>query len=879
MISNHNSQNFSLPQDDFVESKLDGMPLMSGEDLTESKQDGIALQFDENCFENKPLAINTMEGLVKIGLKAGGANGAGILGGWYIDPNGKKFFIKQDVSNGIIRGVVADKINHAKNISEVIVSRLMRLIDAKNKDSIAEVNFIVPDSSIVLPDPDGNNVYVASAGMGAEEVKEDKEAKEELDLEFLSLYEAYQERFDNSLPDYETVYKKLYESPYLDLWEDAYLAYNFSPQFEALRLEHGSIEIPKERPKNVGTLNQFPLINVIQSNRYDGLAGQIGLRVFVDDPDQHSANYGAILISGNPFRKKVGSIDFAGAMYLLDGELHFRDILRYPPGFGPTNHAREYPEEIVISEEFANINKKIGNFPSEKILDELNLIMLELDALYGIKPLLETAKRVGAKISNPNVKSLVLKDICQHLYQCFVARQKAARELYYEVILSLCFEKQNGEFFYKEDQLLFLEKLIINNSAYFKQLIETGKQIKFRKEDQKDDHAYDRLNHLLAKKIKSVLYGEKLSFRSNSTFHRIFNSGKIERFDEDFGFKYVIKSLIGYPNKGNPYNWLEWVVTLFGAITLIKNIIKLAVEYLPAVIADFFDATFERNKHFIAKEAKDRNILITGLAYLGMAISSVLSSVFKAVELLTMRITSPIESFKQAYRFGARYNKITGLILGGLSIALTFAELLALSLVAAPVIGAVSTAISSTFIGAKIVTGLTALANTLLSIHVVAAAATFLSTSAALMGLTLLKAVPTLAAFATLVVLPFRSLFKSSIKSAWKSKRVQIVVPLVFNEANDYSSDQQINKLLQSNPAESCIEQYEPAIPANNQQATHEPAPGVDFVNGLQVNGVFGNQSRKRAIVPPIRIPNSSFEHNDDSVKTRVLTPRARAKD
>jgi hypothetical protein len=690
------------------------------------------------------------------------------LGGWYIDPNGKRLFIKQDVSMGIIRGIVADKINHAKNISEVIASRLMRLIDEENKDSIAEVNFIAPDAEIELPNEDGSQVYVVSVGMGAattapdEKNAENEEKKaEELDLDFYQLYDAYQRRFNNSLPSYEEVYKKLYGSTYIDLWEDAYLAYNFSPQFEALRLAKGSIEIPKFRPKNVGTLNQFPLINVIQSNRYEGLPGHVALRVFVDDPDQHSANYGARLIPGKPFKKKVGSIDFAGAMYKLDGSLHFRDILRYPPGFGPTNHAREYPEEIVICEEFANTNKKIGNFPSEKILAEIQLIMLELDALYGLSPLLETARRLGAPITNANIKPLVLHDISQHLYQCFVARQKAARALYYEVSLSLCFEKQNDEFFYTPDQLPFLEKLILNNSDYFSNLLKTGKMVKFHKADQKSDQAYDRLNHLLSKKIQSVIFGNKLLFRSSSTFHRVFNSGKIERLDEDFGFKYVMKSLIGYPNKGNPYNWLEFIGTGFGLVTFTKNVVKLVVEYLPEVTADFFGYVFESNKRYIAKAVDEKNSAITALAYISMAVSSLLYTVFKSIRLITMRATSPIESIKQAYRFGAKLHPAVGIILSGVSLAVSLAELLIVSILASPVISMMLASISSTVIGAKIMAGLSLLANSLLSIPFVSAAMGFVSTSATLIGLSIMKAAPTLAAFAALVVMPLRSLFKS----------------------------------------------------------------------------------------------------------------------
>lgn len=755
---------------------------------------------DNNYYFKKkpPVQINDIIGLEKIGEKSGGTGGAGKLGGWYQDIHQNKIFIKQDVSAPI--GELSERIQHAKNILEVIESQLSRLIDTERQDTIANVNFIIPDKTTVLPN-NGEDIYVCSVGMSTVFPEQEEEQRENID--FLDLYNQYQAKFNNSLPSYEEVHDKLYKSPCIDLWEDAYLAYNFSPQFAKLRKEHGSlVEIPKSRPKMVGTLNSFPIMNVIKSDRYEGMADSIPMEVFFDNPDNHTANKLAILVWNNPHIKRIGSIDFAAGMKNYDGKLHFmepkvKELIRYTPGLNPTYHTREYPEEILICDSAAQQYRKIGNFDPEALETRLAGILDEVDALYTLEPILELAYRCGAKLSNARDKSQVLEDIKAHLMACFISRQKECRELYIEMMLSLSFEKNKNGFEFKQDRLPHLENLIDSHIDYFAELIKTDNYIRFHKAEQQDEFSSDRLNFLVKQKVKERLYGIRLSLRSDSVFHRLFNSSKIERFSDDSGLIYILKTLFGYPNKGNPYNWGEWIGTAFGIVTFTKNLIKFIIEYIPEQLAELSGLIYENNKKDLQR---NQSLLVDGITYFNMALTGALYMLGKSIRMITMRLTSPVESIKQAYHFGENYSVMAGIVFAGLSLMLTMNEASFLLLAGAPLLAAVASGLASFSVGAAVLSGLTSAMHFVLGIHAVASLVGAVTAAATTLEFGLLSTVPMLAACATFLILPMRSLVKSTIKMAWKSHKVDVPVPDYLEDdiapLNDNGTTKKIGALL-----------------------------------------------------------------------------------
>ncbi len=586
----------------------------------------------------------------------------------------------------------------------------------------------------------------------------------------------------------DEVYNMLYHSEYMDLWQDAYYAYNFAPQYEPMRKKLGGyIKVPNARPRMVGTINKHPIVDIIKSGRYD-VEGEIGLPEhaadsdFTMDRDRHPANYGAMPIPGNPSKKKVGAIDFDWGCWRLDDKVHF---LEYQSPIGiypftrPTEHGREMPIEVLICDKFAEQQKKIGNFPTAQLNQMVEQFVGELRQYFQLGPLVAFADHIAAPLTVPGDRAQVLYDISQHLKTMYRARQQLARQLYFEVKLSLSFIKIDGRFNYDPKRYDELNKIIADNKAYFQEYLDhPEKQLKFWREDQDNeiffDEENDDLNFLVrarAERICGVPDEECMVVRDQSVFHKIFNAGKLQRFAKDRGLTYLFKTMFGFPNNTNPkYNIPEFILVGFGVVTFAKNLIKLVTEYLPAELEDISRKQLEKNTQIINHRGTQDIVYSSQakrLAKISQFIFAGCYYAFKGIKLLGMRLTSPVTSFKQAYRFGERHSPAAAMVCGVASAVVSTSLSALVGLALSPVIAAVLAAAATTAVGSVVVSAFSAMASFMMAVPGIGSAVTALgSLAGGSIG-------PALGAFQATVITPVRSGIKALIKWASKGRTVK----------------------------------------------------------------------------------------------------------
>lgn len=152
---------------------------------------------------------------------------------------------------------------------------------------------------------------------------------------------------------------------------------------------------------------------------------------------------------------------------------------------------------------------------------------------------------------------------------------------------------------------------------------------------------------------------------------------------------------VGYPNPNAPigtaiYNWIEWIVTLGGFLTTIKNGIKIFTEVVP----DYFK---KKTEAFVWDCWRKMDGIGTGIAYGFLALLTIpVFSVFSLWHFIGKRITSPIRSMKDAYNrdFGTKERPdkggVRGIVLAAGSLLLTTLAMGAALFFLAPVIATVA---------------------------------------------------------------------------------------------------------------------------------------------------------------------------------------------
>lgn len=345
--------------------------------------------------------------------KGGGANGAGIEGGIYVDnlenPHYRVLF-KQDET--------------AKNICEVVAGGMMRDL-SDDPDAFAEVAFSLKpgvDPKTFNPDQEsGENVYVAS----------------------------------------------VYFNPYHDLYVDAYLAdgvypERFSPNhFVFYDDELSPVDKVKVRDQRPKLLDEDIIIKkVIRLGRYRRLAKVLAMSLFFDDPDVHTMNIGAVpddemdphdefpskqvvMLQRNEEKSvdvykyvKAVRLDYGGALGSkalisrhLDDKLHPDDMLTMLSG--PPNYFQWYPDVVTRDIEFSRELRFINKISIEKLQYTIDKNINYAAQFYNAEALRQFAQLIGVPLKKDMVISKValIHDIKVFMYSKLLARKQDAKLL------------------------------------------------------------------------------------------------------------------------------------------------------------------------------------------------------------------------------------------------------------------------------------------------------------------------------------------------------------------------------------------------------------------------------------------------------------------
>jgi hypothetical protein len=458
--------------------------------------------------------IFTMQGWAKVANGQGRAHLPGARDGWYVK-EGQRVFFKQNASRSWFTG--RPIIHSDKMICEVVAAEIMRLINADTPSFFANVQCAlspeIDPAEFTPTNETGKYIYIASRSV--ETTPQPLTLEQQEDVEFRDLYIAYTHIFGLGLGSYEQVHAELYGKGCQDLYKDAYLAYNFAPQFEPLRSLYGPIKIPQERPLFAGTINKEPLKSVMLSNRYIGFHRILAASLFVDDPDTHAANLMAVPLDvdwdlsrkkGNPHYKKLVRIDTGEALSRLDGTQHLNDFLRYLPLMGPTNHNREYANEMVIHPALAEEEERIANLDEAAFRVGVKKILGNVVRYFGPKDLLAFALRLGVGVStikDKNNSVAIAQAAESFLIQQELARRESARRLARDIKLSEFFVSDaEGFFVLSKKESNNLVRFAKNNREYFLACFYGQAEFNFLVREQ-DRQCY-RLTQLLNKKSQDI---------------------------------------------------------------------------------------------------------------------------------------------------------------------------------------------------------------------------------------------------------------------------------------------------------------------------------------------------------------------------------------
>ena len=231
--------------------------------------------------------------------------------------------------------------------------------------------------------------------------------------------------------------------------ESVYVASKFFDHYQDLYVHaHKTMgqNVPHERPKNVGTINSNLFNDALKRDNYkyySGFPQTMVTSLLIADYDVHWGNVG--VISTNNINKMV-RIDFGWAFKKLNPNLNPHSIIEHLPGFGPTNHFREYPNEMRITQPFADELKRVAAIDLTPCLQQS---FENLKQFYGIKPLKEFSLSIGIDkkvLTSINNKDQLSEQILSYMSERLKSRQEGLAVFAAEIELSLCVDLKTRDF-------------------------------------------------------------------------------------------------------------------------------------------------------------------------------------------------------------------------------------------------------------------------------------------------------------------------------------------------------------------------------------------------------------------------------------------------
>lgn len=379
-----------------------------------------------------------------------GANNPGKLGGQYIcfyqDKDGgfyiQRSLVKQDVNTHalaqkVLRTPIAPTIHHAKNIAEVVSSRLMQ---TRIGNSMASVRFIrAPgegNQAIHRPDPTGENVYMISY-----------------------FYGNSGEPGDNGEELFKSLYRKAGRIPPED-------------RKRGMHIPFVNTEFTKVFDENIGNAKVAPTECAYQDyGRVTVAAG------WTQAFDRTTSNLYVI-------NNTLYCIDTGDAFDHLTDDVHMHSHLRHLPGLGPTNHFREYPRAFRICESFAKELEDQGSMSTRDLAKHVSDVLDDVRKEYGQAPFAEFAQHAGMQVTPGLSYDELVADTKDFLTEKLHARDISMRifalDIRTSILLDRCDVHKNAPNVFKNVSNLTAEqrtqreaaqtelnKLIADNPSYF----------------------------------------------------------------------------------------------------------------------------------------------------------------------------------------------------------------------------------------------------------------------------------------------------------------------------------------------------------------------------------------------------------------------------
>ncbi|AAU03996.1 hypothetical protein [Rickettsia typhi] len=351
--------------------------------------------------------------------KLGGMNEAGEYGGVYQSSDGK------------ITALIKKERSSSKNIAEFLGSQIFEAISPGNG---AKVNLIAPDDFNKSKSVD-SQIYVKS------------------------------EFFENYSSDM-----------YIDM--DKYMSAKTKPS-SWFRKDGG-------RPLFMGSRNKLfrTLENAFKEIKYQNFEKIMPASLLIGDFDVHLGNIGVIRNKKKPKTlPHLVRIDFGGSFDNLTDNIYPHSRIRHLPGFGPTNHFREFPSSLrTKNPHFADSLLAASKIDLSKIIDQS---FDKLTKYYSNEAITKFAQRAMPKKFNNKSHEITIEEIKASLIDIMKKRQVSLKEYGLEIKINTLISKKY-RFPYYEVKKQELKTLIKEYPDYFAKILNYTKskngslKLKFR---------------------------------------------------------------------------------------------------------------------------------------------------------------------------------------------------------------------------------------------------------------------------------------------------------------------------------------------------------------------------------------------------------------
>lgn len=236
--------------------------------------------------------------------------------------------------------------------------------------------------------------------------------------------------------------------------------------------------------------------------KYQGFEKVMPASLLIGDFDIHAGNIGIVRDTKTPnLLPQMVRIDFAGSLDKLTNKIHPNSRMKHLPGFGPTNHFREFPSYLRRNNpEFADSLLAASKNNLDSTIDKS---FEEISKYYSNDALTAWAKQAMPKIFNNKKPQEVTPEEIKNSFKTIIKkRQESLQEYGLEVKLSTLITKKLTAPYYQVDEKK-LKTLIQEYPDHFKKIINYEKGKKDGKKLKLSDKS---LRSILLKKTSAEKY-------------------------------------------------------------------------------------------------------------------------------------------------------------------------------------------------------------------------------------------------------------------------------------------------------------------------------------------------------------------------------------